>query len=901
MDLVASPGPEPELLQQLVHCLAAALGFEFALVGIVEAEGSQVSTLVDTQSGPGGSTTYPLFGTPCSDTLVKGVHVVADGVALRYANDSQLTDFGARSYAGARFDDPLTGRAGLVVAISRAPIEDATRAAEIVRTFANSARAARTAQSAVLAGVIADEALRGTGQAFVVATKDGRIDRESPTAPAFVFGCAPQATTLAERFAECAPWVATAAAARERASGRVKLTDARDPSARRVGEIDVVPVSDGSGRTIVLMRDVTRSLEREERFELALDASGAGLWDWSIESGTLVTSAHYMAMLGEEARETRLSILDVASRLHPGDFAATFQALTRAQTCPEQRYDVEFRMRCKDGSYKWLRSSGRVVERGSSGEPLRMIGYHLDIDARRRSEQERGVLEGHMRLLFEHTPAAIAMFDRDMRYVVASRGWYTQYGLGDESIIGRSHYDVFPTVPERWKEHHRRALAGEVLTSDRDAFEREDGSTTNLSWAIHPWRNASDEIGGIVMFTQVIDEQVRHEDSLRDARDAAIAASRARGDFLANMSHEIRTPMTAILGFTDLLESDPENRAEHVETIRRNGRHLLEIVNSLLDLSKIDAGRMTVERLPVDVGRLFDDIARTFASRAEERGLELSITRAATAPTTIGSDPLRLRQILGNLVGNALKFTPKGSVAVRLGAPTDDGTRIAFEVEDTGIGMTAEQLDKVFEPFVQGDGSTTRRFGGTGLGLCIAKRLTALLGGELVVRSTPGVGTTFRLELPLVSLESESSAAVDAPPAALPKRNLEGMRVLLAEDGADNRRLIGVLLARAGAHAQAVENGALVAPELERARAAGTPYDAVLMDMQMPHVDGYSATAALRAAGFELPVIALTAHAMAGDRERCLDAGCDDYLAKPIDRLRLEDVLARAMARARST
>jgi CheY-like chemotaxis protein len=303
----------------------------------------------------------------------------------------------------------------------------------------------------------------------------------------------------------------------------------------------------------------------------------------------------------------------------------------------------------------------------------------------------------------------------------------------------------------------------------------------------------------------------------------------------------------------------------------------------------------------VDVNSLFDDIARTFGGRAQERGLELTIARAANAPATIGSDPLRLRQILGNLVGNALKFTPAGRVALRIGPPSNDGTRIAFEVEDTGIGMTPEQLERVFEPFVQGDGSTTRRFGGTGLGLCIAKRLTTLLGGELGVRSTPGVGTSFRLDLPFVAIDASVDRFLDEPPAALPKRSLEGLRVLLAEDGADNRRLLGVLLARAGALSNAVENGALVVAEVERARAAGTPYDVVLMDMQMPLVDGYGATAALRAAGFDVPVIALTAHAMAGDRERCLEAGCDDYLTKPIDRARLDDVLARAAARARST
>jgi PAS domain S-box-containing protein len=604
-----------------------------------------------------------------------------------------------------------------------------------------------------------------------------------------------------------------------------------------------------------------------------------------------------MAMLGEEAREAELSIAEIAGRLHPDDVAPTFRELSRAQTCPDQRYDVEFRLRCRDGSYKWVRSAGRVVERGANAEPLRMIGYHIDIDARRRVEQQRAMLERHMHLLLEHTQAAIAMFDRDMRYVVASRGWYEQYGLGTESIVGRSHYEVFPDLPAAWLEHHRRALAGEVLSCERDSFQRADGSTTHLTWALHPWRDASDRIGGIVMFTQVVDEQVRHEQGLRDARDAAIAASRARGEFLANMSHEIRTPMTAILGFADQLELEPHRLGEYVEIIRRNGHHLMGIVDALLDLSKIDAGKMSVEVAAVESASLVEDVRRMFQARAEDKGLTLAVDVDARVPAQFGCDPLRLRQILTNLVGNAVKFTPSGSVVLRIRA-NEDGRRLVFEVEDTGIGMSPEQMQRVFEPFEQGDASTTRRFGGTGLGLCISRRLAGLLGGTLVVESRPGVGTLFRLELPLVGAPAPRVDTTDAPAPALPTRSLAGRRVLLAEDGADNRRLVGLVLSRAGAAFRTVENGSLVVPELERAQAAGEPFDLVLMDMQMPEVDGYAATAEVRRAGFELPVVALTAHAMAGDRERCLSAGCDGYLTKPIDRAELVAVLAALFDRA---
>jgi len=895
METAIRSASQPLLLEQLAHCLAAALGFEFALVGLVTEDGAGVTSLATVVDGRPGAFEYRLLGTPCARTLALGHHVVDRDVVGSYPDDQDLVCFGACSYAGARFEDPVTGRPGLVVGLSRSALERPAHAEAVVRTFAASAQAARTAQMAVLTGALAKAAIEGTDQGYLLVDGAGTVVFENEAAQRMLPRRSGGGT--AERFGREGAWVLDAVARGERVSGRLRRWEPHAPGARSILAIDVVPVGESSERTIVLMRDATSSIEREERLGLALDASGAGLWDWSIDSGVVATNANYMAMLGEEAREAELSIAEIAARLHPDDVAATFRELSRTQACPDQRYDVEFRMRCRDGAYKWVRSAGRVVERGPNAEPLRMIGYHIDIDARRRVEQQRTMLERHLQLFFEHTEAAIAMFDRDMRYMSASRGWYEQYGLVPESVVGRSHYEVFPDLPPAWLEHHRRALAGEVLTCERDSFERADGSTTHLSWTLHPWRDANDRIGGIVMFTQVVDEQVRHEQGLRDARDAAIAASRARGEFLANMSHEIRTPMTAMLGFADQLELEPQRLGEYVEIIRRNGRHLMEIVDSLLDLSKIDAGKMSVEVAPVGLAALVQDLRRTFQARAEEQGLALEVLLTASSPAEFGCDPLRLRQILTNLVGNAIKFTPSGSVVVRVGA-ADDGRRLVFEVADTGIGMSPEQMARVFEPFEQGDSSTTRRFGGTGLGLCISRRLAELLGGTLAVESRLGAGTTFRLDLPLLAVAGPQSEPTEAPLPALPTRSLAGRRILLADDGADNRRLVGLVLARAGAAFRTVENGSLVRPELERAQAADEPYDLVLMDMQMPELDGYAATSELRSAGLHVPVVALTAHAMSGDRERCLAAGCDDYLSKPIDRAELVGVVARLLERA---
>lgn len=402
---------------------------------------------------------------------------------------------------------------------------------------------------------------------------------------------------------------------------------------------------------------------------------------------------------------------------------------------------------------------------------------------------------------------------------------------------------------------------------------------------------------------------------LQELRTAAEAATRAKSEFLANVSHEIRTPLTAISGFAELIltEGDltraPRHRIEAVNTILRNTRYLLELIDDILDLSKIEAGRLELEQMVCRPAELVAEVARLMQLRAEQRGLPLVVQYDGPLPETIHTDPTRLRQVLINLLSNALKFTEQGEVrlVVRLIGKHTAEPRLQFEVRDTGIGMAPEQVARIFAPFQQADSSTTRRFGGTGLGLAICKRLTEMLGGTIDVETAPGQGSTFRVTIatgPLegVRLVEHPLAMPDSFPLADSNTEAQatlpaGCRVLLAEDAPDNQRLISLLLRKAGAEVALAGDGAAAVEIALEAQRCGRPFDVVLMDMQMPVLDGYQATRRLRAAGYRAPILALTANAMAGQREACLRAGCDAFLAKPIQRAVLIRTVAEHMPR----
>jgi signal transduction histidine kinase/ActR/RegA family two-component response regulator len=402
-----------------------------------------------------------------------------------------------------------------------------------------------------------------------------------------------------------------------------------------------------------------------------------------------------------------------------------------------------------------------------------------------------------------------------------------------------------------------------------------------------------------------------------DACRTALAADRAKSEFLANMSHEIRTPLTAILGFTDELidEALRTRRAAGPDpallTVKRNGQHLLAVVNDILDLSRIEAGKFSVASVACSPVQIVADVVALLQPRALEKQLRLETRFRGPIPEQIQSDPTRLHQILVNLVGNAIKFTEHGGITLRLEllpATSASGPLLAIDVVDTGIGLSEADQVRIFEAFAQADATLARRHGGSGLGLTISRALARLLGGDLTVSSAQGRGSVFRASIATGSLEGvgmlDAPQAIASPeplPAVAYAREPEPLRarVLLAEDGADNQVLISLVLRRAGLEVEIACDGQIACEMVVAASERGEPFDLIVMDMQMPLMTGYEAAAALRRDGFATPILALTAQAMAGDRERCLAAGCDEYLSKPIDRERLVS-LARALLEKRA-
>lgn len=420
-----------------------------------------------------------------------------------------------------------------------------------------------------------------------------------------------------------------------------------------------------------------------------------------------------------------------------------------------------------------------------------------------------------------------------------------------------------------------------------------------LSAAGEPVRGKS---GNVVRHAGVIwDVTQRHEaeSSLREARALAETANRSKSEFLANMSHEIRTPMTSILGYVDLLREDAASGAsrDYIDTIRRNGYYLLDIINDILDLSKIEAGRVELVAEEFSPLRLVEDVRSIMSVRAKENQIGFEVKCLDRVPAAVCADHKRLKQILINLVGNAIKFTDQGTVT--LSVDYDQSTnRLSFEVADTGIGMTERQLKRLFQPFTQVDASESRKHEGTGLGLAISQRLANMMGGEITVKSESGVGSRFAASIdageisysqspPRCELERDHSESPSSESTPL------DCSVLVVDDRRDVRFLATRMLSNAGATIREAEDGQEAVEQVQEMLRNDRIVDLILLDMQMPRLDGYRTAEQLRRIGYSGPIVALTADAMHGDMSRCIECGCNEYLSKPIDRAALLSCVRR--------
>lgn len=553
--------------------------------------------------------------------------------------------------------------------------------------------------------------------------------------------------------------------------------------------------------------------------------------------------------------------------------------------------------------------------------------------AREESESRSAASDERLRLLTEAIKDyGLFMLDRHGAVTTWNAGCAHLLQYTEEEIIGKPH-SIFHTeeyVQMGWSKASLDKALAEGRFEDEGPRKRKDGTEFIANVIIAPiyndqaqhigfskivrditaWRELDSErdraAREIRQAMQALEHQTdqlqRRNLELDQARANADAANKAKSEFLAHMSHELRTPLTAIIGFAELLNeetADAAQRLDFVQTIRRSGEHLVAVINDILDLSKIEAGRMTIEMLPFSPQAIVTDIGSLMQPKAQAKGLGFSIQVSPSLPALVRSDPTRLRQIILNLVSNAIKFTDSGKVSVDVECeplPGAGPTRMSLTicVTDSGIGLDAEAISRLFQPFTQADSSMNRRFGGTGLGLTISRTFARLLGGDIEVRSEAGKGSVFsvRVVVDLVPTTAETTA----PAAGNAAVTRLAARILLAEDGPDNQRLISMFLSKAGAEFKVVGDGQQALDALDLAERRGEPFDLLLLDMQMPVIDGYQTARAIRLRQSTIPVVALTAHTMPEDRVKCLEAGCSHYLSKPIARDALLKMCALALA-----
>ena len=793
------------------------------------------------------------------------------------------------------------------------------------------------------------------------------------------------------------------------------------------------------GRKRFLFQNASKLLIAEEaleaseaRFALAVAGSLNGLWDWDVKTGTVYYSPRFQELLGFVASEMENTLEAWQSRLHPEDTTATLAAVN-AHLQHQRPFSHRCRLRCKQGEYRWFHASGQAVW-DNSGNAARMAGSIMDISEQIEAEHARESSQRLYLSLVENLPVYLMRKDTAGRFTFANQAFCKLLDRSLEEIRGTTDFDHYPTeLAEKYRRDDVHVIeTGELF---EDVEENVDSNGQHYFEVLKT--QVIDALGSVIgtqaIFWDVTDRKIA-EIALREAKIAAEQANIAKSEFLANMSHEIRTPMNAIIGMTELVLETPlsPDQREYLVNVMEAGESLLTIINEILDFSKIEAGKMQLEFNPFELREMLGVTLKSLGVRAYGKGIELIWQCQEDVPAWIVGDATRLRQILFNLVGNAIKFTNEGEVLLSVCrvSNSETTTELEFSVIDSGIGIAKANQEKIFDAFQQADMSTTRRYGGTGLGLAISRRLIQLMGGEIAVESELGKGSTFRFKAIFSTDQSHSVDAVldtaqfqdtsilvvddnatnrrilvevlgawglavhavetgkeaieylqslieKSPSKPLPvlvtdynmpemdgsmlcsevrsdprlsgtkiivlsssvgvaqsefgnldiaaflykpikqselfnalantigakidlpmllrqplqeAESMPPLNVLLAEDGLANQKLAIGLLKRWGHSVTVAENGC------DAVKAwANMPFDVILMDVQMPVMDGLEATQAIRSkeAGTNrhIPIIAVTAHAMTGDREKCLKAGMDGYVTKPFKKQALYDAL----------
>ncbi len=644
--------------------------------------------------------------------------------------------------------------------------------------------------------------------------------------------------------------------------------------------------------------------ENELRYRLVTLATNDSIWDWNMVSDAVVRNEAMYAVFGYAPEDVRADSAWWSDHIHPEDRARVLTGLDTFVAAGGHAWRDEYRFRSHDGSYAFVEDRGYVV-RDAAGRAVRMIGAMTDVTMRKQAEDKMRSSEAHFRSLIEKGSDLIGIVNPDGTLRYASPSHFPVLGYRPEELVGRTTID-FVCPEDLLALNERFTGVGGVGEAPLEYhFRHADGSWRVLESRVNDM-GADPDIGGIVVNSRDVTDRKRAQAEMQRAKDAAEAASRVKSEFVANMSHEIRTPMNAILGMTELVldtELSGEQR-ECLETVRAAGDWLLTLINDILDFSKLEAGKGALDPIEFPLRAMLDETRRILAPRAQAKGLELTCAVDPAVPDAVVGDPGRLRQVLVNLISNGIKFAERGGVRIGVDccpAGAED-VELHVRVHDTGIGIPADQHAAIFNPFEQADSSATRKYGGTGLGLAIAKQLVAMMGGALEVESEIGRGSTFHFTARLRRAATASpggwrrgaTAVGGAGRARLGDRVL---RLLLVEDNPVNQRLAVRLLEKHGHRVAVAGNGREALTAL-----AAEPFDVVLMDVQMPEMDGLEATVAIRRLETEgclaqprVPIVAMTAHALSGDRERCLAAGMDDYVSKPIQAAALLDAIGRAL------